>query len=1043
MINYNKNYEKAFNQLNAAQKQAVEQTEGPVMVVAGPGTGKTQLLAARIGNILKQPDIHPHNILCMTFTDAGVIAMRKRLLEFIGPEAYNVNIYTYHGFCNQVIQEHVDLFGGYQDLNMLTDLERVDVYMSLIDSFGDDHALKRFKGDLYYDKNRLANLFKTMKEENWEASNIEQAVKELPKALALKDDYIYKRGYTDKKTGKKYVKGDVKEPAIEKMVKKYDDLIVAANEFKNYKGEMNAVKRYDYQDMILWVIDQFSNNEDLLLQYQERFQYILVDEYQDTNGSQNELIYLLANYWDQPNLFVVGDDDQSIFRFQGANMDNIVDFKNRFDPSIIVLEENYRSGSHILKKATELIENNTERLSNADSNIQKNLIESRANKSPGVISYTKYHNVVHEEKGIINEIIKLKDAGEDLNKIAVIYRKHKDVVNIIKYLEFLDVPLNVKRKIDVLNMPAIQQIISLLSYINEETIKPYSADHRLFEILHFSYFEIAPRQIAKISLQLNREKVEFIKENKNKEVKRQERKWRDIISDKDWLTEKGIGEVDKILQFAGVIEAWIGDSMNLTVQMLLERILTDSTMLDDILRGENSTFMLQVVNTFFDFVKSESTMQPKIKLKDFLTTIQKMESNDLTIPFNRVVHSNNGVNFITAHSAKGLEFDKVFMIRCEKSNWIDKKSNSFQFPFPETLVKSSKASDEEDDRRLFFVAMTRAKNELHISYPLANEKGKEMEAVKFIHEIIDDTEDLKPFALEDDEITLYKAELLRFRKGKVQLIDGDLIDHVLKDYVMSVTNLNKYLTCPRSFYFEVILRVPQARSSYLGYGNAIHKTLYNLFSKIETSAERKIPSIEDVQQDYTISLDHYRQHFTDKEYTNFITLGKKILARYYETNVASWSLPRKYELEYRVRNVEYSGIPIKGDIDKIVYHDDHFYVVDYKTGNYKREKFKEPVQGDKAGDYWRQIIFYKMLLDADPHFTKTMQYGLIDFVEPDKRDDKYKSKKIEVSTFDIETVSEELVSTYKSIHNHEFDTGCEEENCRWCNFVADHLNAGE
>ena len=129
------------------------------------------------------------------------------------------------------------------------------------------------------------------------------------------------------------------------------------------------------------------------------------------------------------------------------------------------------------------------------------------------------------------------------------------------------------------------------------------------------------------------------------------------------------------------------------------------------------------------------------------------------------------------------------------------------------------------------------------------------------------------------------------------------------------------------------------------------------------------------------------------------------------------------------------------DRDKIVHHDDHFYVVDYKTGKYKSEKFREPVNGKKAGDYWRQIVFYKLLIDADPKFNKAMSYGLIDFVEP--QDGQYKFKKIEVSQFDYDHVTEELLTTYKAIQNHEFSEGCGEETCRWCNFVSDHLNAGE
>ena len=1042
MIDYNKNYQKAYEMLNEKQKAAVHQIDGPVMVVAGPGTGKTQLLAARIGYILQNTDAKAHNILCLTFTDAGVIAMRKRLLSFIGPEAYNVNIYTYHSFCNMVIQDNLEQFGNYLELNKISDLERVDAFQELIDGFDNKHPLKKFKGDVYRGWEKYSKLFKTMKSEDWSAQQIEKAVEDLREEMMTDPEMVYKRAYTDKKTGKKYAKGDPKEPAINKEIEKFSNLIVAANEFENSEKIMERMMRYDYEDMILWVLNKFGSNNDLLLKYQERYEYFLVDEYQDTNGSQNKLIYQLANYWDQPNLFVVGDDDQSIFRFQGANMSNIVDFKKKFSPTIIILENNYRSGQAILDKSTQLINNNVERLVNEDEGIVKNLIESRAGGKPSVITITKHHNVVHEEKAIINEIIKLKEQGYALNDVAVIYRKHRNVENIIKYLEINDVPLNVKRKINILEMPSVQQLISVLEYISKETEKSYTADHKLFEILHFKYFEITPREIAKISIRLDEDRRRVFSHNRTKaeeEPRKYEKKWRDVLADKKWLEENGIGEVEEIQRFAGHIESWIKVASNHTIQVLLERILTDSTMLDDILSGPNSTFMLQVVNTFFEFLKAEMTIKPKLKLKEFIAIIDKMENNSLPISFERIVHANDGVNFITAHSAKGLEFEKVYMIRCEQDNWVDKQNYNYQFRYPTTLVDASKKSDVEDDRRLFFVAMTRAKNELHISYPAATEDGKEKERSIFIEEIRGEELDISEQSLEDKEIVEYKAELMRFRQGTVKLIDNDLIDKVLENYVMSVTNLNKYINCPISFYYEVILRVPQARSPYLGYGNAIHGTLHQLFLDIENAPERLVPPFDIVLEKFQKAMETFRQHFTEKEFESHLSLGKEVLKSYYDANEKSWSTPRKYELEYKVRNVEHKGVPIKGDIDKIVYHDDHFYVVDYKTGKWKSDKFRVPVDGKTAGDYWRQIIFYKLLIDADPHFTSSMQYGLIDFVEP--QDGKYKSKKIEVSTFDYDFVTEEIKNTYKAIHSHEFTEGCGEETCRWCNFVADHLNA--
>ena len=164
---YNEKFQQALAQLNPEQLAAVNKMDGPVLVIAGPGTGKTQILAARIGKILTETDASAHEILCLTYTDAGAVAMRKRLFEFIGPDAYRVNIYTFHAFCNEIIQENLEYFGKL-NLEPLSDLESAMLFRELVDEFPNDHLLKRFTGDIYYDVPRLKSLFSTMKSENWD-----------------------------------------------------------------------------------------------------------------------------------------------------------------------------------------------------------------------------------------------------------------------------------------------------------------------------------------------------------------------------------------------------------------------------------------------------------------------------------------------------------------------------------------------------------------------------------------------------------------------------------------------------------------------------------------------------------------------------------------------------------------------------------------------------------------------------------------------------------------------------------------------------------
>src|SRR3954452_15515399 len=209
----NKNYQlekfkEIYNNLNEQQKIAVDTIEGPVMVIAGPGTGKTQILSARIGKILLNTDALPQNILCLTYTDAGVVAMRKRLLSFIGPDAYKVNLYTFHAFCNDVIQENLSMFEK-TSLDPVSDLEKIELYKQLIDALPKNHPLKRYRGDVYFEINNLQSLFSTMKREGWTPSFIIGKIDEYLKSLPTRDEFIYKRAY------KQFKAGDLKKDKIE------------------------------------------------------------------------------------------------------------------------------------------------------------------------------------------------------------------------------------------------------------------------------------------------------------------------------------------------------------------------------------------------------------------------------------------------------------------------------------------------------------------------------------------------------------------------------------------------------------------------------------------------------------------------------------------------------------------------------------------------------------------------------------------------------------------------------------------------------------
>ncbi|MCH8317268.1 MAG: ATP-dependent helicase, partial [Bacteroidetes bacterium] len=600
----NQHYTPAFEEirkkLNPRQCEAMDHIEGPVLVLAGPGTGKTWLIAARIGKILKTTDAQPYNILCLTYTEAGTVAMRQRLLEFIGPVAYRVNINTFHAFCNEIIQRNPDYFGK-RELEPISELEQVVLLRQLLDGLDPKSPLKRLKGEIYYEVPLLNDLFRKMKEESWSPEYISQCIDDYLHNLPEREEYIYK--VSNQKMG--YQKGDLKQHLIEAEKEKMEKLREAANLFPVFLQMMLERNRYDYSDMILWVLNAFKKDEDFLRIYQEKFLYFLVDEFQDTNGAQNQLLRCLIDYWEKPNVFVVGDDDQSIYEFQGARMKNILDFYNRYkavdnrqltvdneqsnDIKVVVLTDNYRSSQHILDSAKALIDNNRERLINHISGLSKSLIAvGQIGNSSNMPKIIQYHNIKHEEAAIVLQIEALQDQKVPLNEVAVIYYRHRQAEEIINLMEKKSIPYNVVKKINILDLPLIQNLLNVLAYLRLEFESPHKGEHLLFEIMHYNFFGINPGDIAKISTWC---------------AKSWQTKWRDVLARKVEAplnpkppfnppkggTEEGgtlpspfppvkdrldqLEDPGAVADLEKNITKWISDIPNLTLQMLVEKII--------------------------------------------------------------------------------------------------------------------------------------------------------------------------------------------------------------------------------------------------------------------------------------------------------------------------------------------------------------------------------------------------------------------------------------------------------------------------------------
>lgn len=1019
----------AYQKLNEKQRRAVDTIDGPVMVIAGPGTGKTQILAARIGKILLNTDALPENILCLTYTDAGTIAMRKRLQQFIGADAYKVNIYTFHAFCNDVIQDNLSLFEK-TSLDALSELEGIELFKQLIDAFPKNHLLKRYRGDVYFEINNLRNLFSSMKREGWTPAFINQKIDEYITDLPTRDEYVAKRA-----TGS-FKKGDIRTDKIEEEKEKMGKLRAAVNEFDNYQNLMRKKNRYDFDDMINWVIKVFEENKNILANYQEKFQYSLVDEYQDTSGTQNRLVQLLTAYWEKPNVFVVGDDDQSIYRFQGANVENMLEFAHTYQKDLVtvILSNNYRSTQPILDIAKTLIDRNEERLVKQIEGLSKDLVSSKEelagiSDSPII---KEYNSAREEMAGITNQVQQLQELGIAPGNIAIIYKENKYGEELAKYFRLKEIPVYSKRSINILVHPFVKKIIQLLRYLNAEHDTSYGGDEMLFEILHYDFYTIPPIEIARLAVEVNQKRY-------NDEIT----SLRKLLSDKantpaKTLFDKGLHEGLK--NCSRLLEQLIADVPNITLQQLFASVISTAGILPYIMKSDDKIVLMQLLTALFDFIKEETARNTSMNLEELIGIIDLMEKEGLSLPMTQVSGSDKGVNLLTAHGSKGLEFEYVFIAGVNASFWEKKRKPGGGYKLPDTIFSSqSNASDDEELRRLFYVAVTRAERYLQVSYARFKNDGKELEPSMFIAEI-QEQHNLPVQKIELPAAELVEYELLQFNDmaPEIEKAEEDFISGLLDKFVMNVTALNNYLDCPLGFYYKNLIRIPSGKSENLEFGSAIHHALEKLFRKMQDGKQDIFPGKEEMVADFNWYMKKHRENFTKEAFARRMEYGDEVLRNYYDKYVDSWN--KVVTVERNIKTVLDNNIPLKGKLDKLEFNGREVNVVDYKSGNIDNALPKLKGPGDKnpnGGDYWRQAVFYKILVDNYEQKDWKVVSTEFDFVEPDKKG-QYRKEKITISPADMETVKQQLTEVWQKIQARDFYTGCGKEDCHWCNFVKDN-----
>lgn len=978
-------FEESYARLNEEQRKAVETIEGPVMVVAGPGTGKTQVLGMRVANILRRTHMRPSNILCLTFSNSGAIAMRERLRELIGADAYGVTVSTIHGFCQSIIDRNPAVFEDFNAREQLSDMEKYQKLNAIIDSVLKNSSLLNPKDPYGRDGDILSRI-----------SQVKREGKSMDDLLAAASEY------RKEMSGKS--KGGTKAHARNLLsAKKFEEFIEI---YRLYQEMLQREGKYDYDDMVLFALKALREEEWMLQSLQERYQYVLVDEAQDTNGAQWDVFETLttfANLPNDPNLFVVGDDDQAIYRFQGANLRNMLRFRERFPKApVIVLKKNYRSTQGILDAAEKLISHNEERLTNEIEGLTKHLEAAVGGQGLDPVLLRPPSN--EAEPWMVADIAeeRIKD-GIPAEEIAVLTQTNAELFPLYDVLRSRGIPVVLQGKADLMGHRLVTEALSLLRAMTEK-----QRDAAIATALSCPALGCHPADVSRLILLSRERKTPLLQLLVDLEASQ------DPYLEKPKLIEAR----DALLELRNNVDAR-------TVIEMVERVLRL------IISNENAKDPLDLAaaEAFFGFAKEECLAKPSMRFEAFLNDLEfyadpQYGQARLTYVVPHLV--TEGVQLMTAHQSKGLEFHTVILTNFREGHW-DNRRKPASVSIPENLLFGwdddiKKFEKHQDERRVAFVAMTRAKRELIFSCPAEISVGQK-------HKVLSPS----AFFAEAGQLP-ERSESLRHPETASLLLlqpkrdlDEELKSYLrnrLENFALSATSLNRFIRDPEEFKRVDLLGQPEYFSENsmrtLAYGSAVHWALREWGVARQKGGELTLEQFIEAFHGYLEN----RTILTQNQRRDMLAMGDSALRAYY-AQCLSDTHPHLYAIE-RDYFAELGDIPLKGKIDRIDQlspTSGEVIVVDYKTGSAKTER---DIRGGleegelsltEDGERFRQLAFYALLLEkADPLITPVAY--MLDFIG--ERDEECKKLEIRVNEKEKEALKALIKRVWKKIQDLDF-----------------------
>ncbi len=1012
---YEENFLKLYKGLNPEQKKAVDTVEGPVVVIAGPGTGKTTILTLRIANILRTTQAEPETILALTFTEAGAFAMRSKLAGIIGSTAYRIHIYTFHGFAHNLIQQYPERFPRIIGAVNVSDLDKKTMIAQCLTN--SELKLLRPHGDPLYYVDPCIREISTMKRENISPEQFKKSIEIAEKAWNATPDLYHEKGAHKGKMKAEYVK------AKEQIEKNKELLIV----YQAYEQALTDSHKYDFDDMIMEVARVLESDEDFRLIVQESYQYVLADEHQDANNAQNKLLELLTCFHDNPNLFIVGDEKQAIYRFQGASLQNFLYFSYKY-PKVetIKLHSNYRSTQHVLDTAHSLIQHNIL----PEGHTHTELVAHAPHESRPIDIVTCKNQEI-EVEFVLQSLRKNIQEGVDPSHIAILYRANSNAESYARALRKAQILHHVFSEQNLLEDTDVRFLIALIEFVWNPANNEACATLALAPFIKLPFVEV-------IDI-LNAPQTE---RDREKGIVSVYKKIERYINSGSATPEF----VDAFSVLQRMAQEFTPQARTMQSMEILEEIMKTSGYISWILTGTTGLERLHVVDSFVSDIREALRSQRVTNLGNVIEYVHSMKEHGINSK-KGLSHAQGGVSLMTAHSSKGLEFDYVYIVGVNDGAWGNgSQRNSFKNPSTAHIGLGT----IDDDRRLFYVALTRAKKHIVITHAQAKMDGKEVLPSQFLSELNPELVQKTQF-VSDKTQSVTQSDLEKRAhvdsqesSEKAQHLNPVVQNHIRELFFnrgLSVTALNNFLECSWKYFFVNLVRIPQAQSKHQMFGTAMHAALRTFFDKYRAEEDM---SVEDVCALFKSELS--KQPLSDILFKEELERGIEMLTTYIEYYTKQGGWVRNLYTEYSLRGVTLPlvyideqgkqierDLPLTGNLDKIELLDDtQVNVVDYKTGNAKTRNEIMGLTALASGNEYRQLCFYRYLVDNDPQHKFTFASAELDFIQHEKSG-KFKKERFTIPDEDIEKLSITMNEVSVAIAEGKFaEKSCKKADCEFC-----------